>query len=240
MSDGVERGVVGTVKPTRGSGSLEELEEMLPNGVRVIAHFADIRHGAIEEFQNVFSLYEEKIAELAADGVDLIHPAGTPPFMLLGYRRERELIDDWEQRHGIPVFTSGSNQVRALRALNIRRFIGVGYDFSDPEIVARYFRDAGFDVLGPETLPCPWEDVVSFPSHRVFEIIKASFHDHPGAEGVYIQGGKLRVLDIVEALEQELQVPVVHPGVATCWEIQKRLDIDETRSGYGRLLSQLP
>jgi hypothetical protein len=29
--------------------------------------------------------YEEKIAELAENKVDLIHPAGTPPFMLFGY-----------------------------------------------------------------------------------------------------------------------------------------------------------
>lgn len=235
-----ERAVVGTVKPTKGSGSLEELKQMLPDGIRVIAHFADIQHGTIKEFQDVFTLYEEKIAELAAVGVDLIHPAGTPPFMLLGYRRERELIETWEQRHEIPIFTSGSNQVRALRALNIKRFIGIGYDFSDTGIVAKYFRDAGFDCLGLETLPCAWEDVTAFPSQKVSEIITRSFHNHPGAEGVYIQGGKLRVLDIVEALEDKLQVPVVHPGVATCWEIQKRLDIDEPKSGYGRLLSELP
>lgn len=240
MSDSAEHGVVGTVKPTRGSGSLEELKEMLPDGIRVIAHFADIRHGTIEEFQDVLGLYEEKIAELAAEGVDLIHPAGTPPFMLLGYRREQELIETWERRHGIPIFTSGSNQVRALRALNIKRFIGIGYDFSDPEIVARYFGDAGFDVLALETLPCAWEDVVNFPAHKVYEIIRQSFRNHPGAEGVYIQGGKLRVLDIVEALEDDLQAPVVHPGVATCWEIQKRLNANQTKGGYGRLLSELP
>ncbi|HEU4639939.1 MAG TPA: hypothetical protein VFS84_13880, partial [Candidatus Binatia bacterium] len=79
------RGMVGMIKPTKGSGSLVELIKMLPDGIGVIPLFNNVRHGKIEEFQSAIPAYEEKIAELAEDKVDLIHPAGTPPFMLLGY-----------------------------------------------------------------------------------------------------------------------------------------------------------
>ena len=92
MAYGAWRGMVGTVKPTKGSGSLEELIRMLPDGIGVIPLFNNIRHGTIGEFSGVLPSYEEKIAELAGDKVDVIHPAGTPPFMLLGYRKEQELI----------------------------------------------------------------------------------------------------------------------------------------------------
>jgi len=48
------------------------------------------------------------------------------------------------------------------------------------------------------------------------------------------------MLDMVEALEQDLRIPVLHPGVATAWEILLRLGVHAPRTGYGRLLSQLP
>src|SRR5262249_6504592 len=101
MAYGAWRGMVGTVKPTKGSGSLEELIRMLRDAIGVIPLFNKIKHGTIAESRDVIPAYEEKVAELAADKVDLIHPAGTPPFMLLGYRKEQELIAAWEKKYGI-------------------------------------------------------------------------------------------------------------------------------------------
>ena len=237
---GAWRGMVGTVKPTKGSGSLEELIRMLPDGIGVIPLFNNIRRGTLEEFSHVLPSYEEKVAELASDQVDLIHPAGTPPFMLLGYRREQELIAEWEKKYGVPIFTSGSNQVRGLKALGVKKFVGVGYDFDDTSIVQRYFTDAGFSVLGLERLPVRWEDVGQLSSREIYRLIKRIFLAHPDAEGIYVQGGKIRMLDIVATLEQDLQVPVLHPGIATAWEIMVRLKVREPKLGYGRLLSELP
>ena len=240
MAYGAWRGMVGTVKPTKGSGSLEELIRMLPDGIGVIPLFNNIRHGTISEFSDVIPSYEEKVAELAEDKVDVIHPAGTPPFMLLGYRREQELIAQWEKKYGVPIFTSGSNQVRALKALRMKKFVGIGYDFDDTSIVHRYFTDAGFDVMALERLPGRWEDIGQVSSHEVYRLIKRIFLDHPGADGIYVQGGKIRMLNIVETLERDLQVPVLHPGVATAWEIMARLKVREPKAGYGYLLSELP
>ena len=240
MAYGAWRGMVGTVKPTKGSGSLEELIRMLPDGIGVIPLFNNIRHGTIGEFRDVLPSYEEKVAELAADQVDVIHPAGTPPFMLLGYRKEQELIAAWESKYGLPIFTSGSNQVRALKALGVKKFVGIGYDFDDTSIVKQYFTDAGFKVLGLERLPVKWEDVGQLSSREIYRLTKKIFLEHPGADAIYVQGGKLRMLDIVETLEQDLAVPVLHPGVATAWEIMLRLHVREPKAGYGRLLAELP
>jgi maleate isomerase len=234
------RGMVGMIKPTKGSGSLVELIKMLPDGIGVIPLFNNVRHGKIEEFQSAIPAYEEKIAELAQDNVDLIHPAGTPPFMLLGYQGEAEIIHRWERQFGIPIFTSGTNQVAAMKALKIKKFVGIGYDFEDTCIVARYFTDAGFEVLELGKLPGPWEDVGRLSSKDIYYQAKRLFLRHPDADGIYFQGGKLRILDIVEELEQDLGVPVIHPGVTQCWEIQKRLRVSQPRPGYGRLLAELP
>ena len=51
--------------------------------------------GTVEEFRRVILDYEDKVAELAKDGADVVNPSGAPPFMVLGYAAEQELIRDW-------------------------------------------------------------------------------------------------------------------------------------------------
>ncbi len=236
-----ETATVGCIKPTRNSGSHADLERLLPDGIETIVRHFDIRHGTLEEFTEIMAGYEDAVRQHAEAGVGLIHPEGTPPFMLLGFAGERETVARWEAAYGIPVFTSAMSQEDALRALGIERFVGVGYDFEDMGIVARYFRDAGFDVIDLDRpRGIPWEEINDLSSERVHQLIEELYGRHPSAEGIYIQGSKWRVLDIVEDLEQALGVPVVHPVAARCWEIQKRLGIEKPRSGYGRLLSALP
>lgn len=232
---------VGCIKPTRHSGSHADLVRLLPEGIKTTARRLNIRHGTIGEFESVMADYEVEVARFAAEGVDLIHPEGTPPFMLKGLAGEQAIVARWQDTHGVPVFTSAMSQADALRALGIARFVGVGYDFEDTEIVARYFRDAGFDVIAldrPRTTA--WEDIDNLPAERVFELIRDLARRHPGAEGIYIQGSKWRVLDIVERLEDEVGLPVVHPVTARCWEMQKRTGIERPLAGFGRLLAALP
>jgi hypothetical protein len=75
MPYGCWREMVGIIKPTKGSGSPVELIKMLPDRIGVISLFNNVRHGKIEEFRSAIPAYEEKIAELAEDQVDLIHSA---------------------------------------------------------------------------------------------------------------------------------------------------------------------
>ena len=237
------RGTIGIVNPTRGTGSIEELTRLLPEGIGLVVSYNNIRRGTIKEFQSVIGAYEEQVRGFgeAPDKVDAIHPAGTPPFMLLGYARERALVKQWERATKIPVFTSGMNQVRAMKALGIKRFIGIGYDFDDTSIVSRYFKDAGLSPQAMLKLPGKWEDIGTLSEHTVYALIKELFlANRRNVQGIYLQGSKLRVLEIVDMLEHDLGVPVVHPVAARAWEIQRRLTVRQPRTGYGRLLAEMP
>jgi hypothetical protein len=79
------RGTVGIVRPTLRTGGFEDLIRMLPEGIGIIPLCLDVRRGAVDEFKSVIPAYEEKVAELARAGVDVINPSGAPPFMVLGY-----------------------------------------------------------------------------------------------------------------------------------------------------------
>ena len=235
------RGVVGCIKPTMRPGSLEELIRILPEGVGVVPLFLDIHRGTTDEFDRSVQQYEPLIARLAEKKVDLIHPEGAPPFMVLGYRGEAELIAKWEKTFGVPIFTSGTNHIRALKALGVTRFVGASY-FGGKinDTFGRYFVDAGFDVLGMEGIDTPFDDVGALSPQVVYAHVKRAFLKHRNeAQAVYLLGSGWRVMGIIDTLEQDLGVPVIHPVPARCWEIQQRLTIRQPVKGYGRLLAEM-
>lgn len=235
------RGVVGVIKPTHRPGSLEEFIRLLPEGIGVIPLFLGVKAGTEKEFLAAMDLIEAKVDEIAKLGVDVIHPEGAPPFMLRGYKGEAEIIRRMERKHGIPVFTSGTSQVDAMRALGIRTMLGVTYFTGDINLkYARYFREAGFDVLGMDGLDVPFSDVGRLTPHEVYAFTKEQYLKHPEAECIYMLGSGWRVLEVITLLEQDLQVPVIHPVPARVWDLQRRLHIRQAVKGFGRLLEELP
>jgi len=236
------RGVVGVIKPTHRPGSLEEFIRLLPEGIGVIPLFLGIRAGTEKEFLDVLEAMKEKVAELAKLKVDLIHPEGAPPFMVRGYEGEKEIVRDLEKKHGIPILTSGMTQVEALRALGVKRIVGVTYfqDESKQQKFVRYFSEAGFEVLGMEGMSVPFAEVGRLSYKEVYAFTKKLYIKHQNAQGIYMLGSGWRVLDVIQILEQDLQVPVVHPIPARVWAIQKRLYVRQPVKGYGRLLEEMP
>ena len=235
------RGVVGCIKPTMRPGSIEDLIRILPDGIGVIPLFLDIKEGTTDEFKRAVAPFEPLVARLAEAKCDLIHPEGAPPFMMLGYEAEGRLVRAWEQRYGVPIFTSGTNHVRALNALGVRRFVGATY-FTGAinDVFARYFTEAGFEVLGMEGLPPgAFKNVSQMAPTEVYAHIKRVFLKNRAAEAIYLLGSGWRVLPIIDMLEQDLGVPVIHPVPARCWEIQHRLTIRQPVQGYGRLLAEM-
>ena len=229
------------IKPTHRPGSLEEFIRLVPEGIGIIPLFLGITRGTVDEFTEAIDAYEEKIAELAALEVDLIHPEGAPPFIIQGYEGERKLIEGWERKYGIPMMTSGQVQVEALRALDVTRVVVSSYtNEGTNKMVSKYLTEAGFDVLENAGIDVPFEQAGNLSHHEVYRHTKAAAQRHPEADGILLFGSGWRSLEAIELLEQDLEIPVAHPVPARVWTVQKRLRVVEPVSGYGRLLEEMP
>jgi maleate cis-trans isomerase len=240
MSFALWRGVVGMVRPTRRPGALEELIRMLPEGIGIVPLLLNFKAGSIVEFQKSIPQYEQCVAELAEQGVDLIIPAGAPPFMLLGYEGEAKLIRQWEKKYKTEIATDPQMQVAGLRAMGIKKFIGASYSAVQNEIVQDYMTQAGLRAMSMEPIDVPFDQVAQISNERLYAHIKKQFLKHRGADGIYIQGGGWQTTRMVAILETDLQVPVVHATICQAWQIHKRLRVRETAPGFGRLLAELP
>ena len=235
------RGTVGDIRPTYRGGGLEEFIRLLPQGISVIPVTVGIESGTEEEFQQVLQSYKDRVGELAGLGVDLIHISGAPPMMVHGLQGEEEIVKGLEQKHNVPITTAGRGQIFALKALGIKRFVGVTY-FNDTlnQIFLRYFQEAGFDVVAMEGINVRFSDVGRLSAGDIYAHTKRAFLKHKDADAIYMLGSGWRVLDIAPILEQDLQVPVVYALAAKIWQIQKHLRVRQPVKGYGRLLEEFP
>ena len=188
MSFALWRGVVGMVRPTRRPGTLEELIRMLPEGIGIVPLLLNFKAGSIVEFQKSIPQYEQCVAELAEQGVDLIIPAGAPPFMLLGYEGEAKLIRQWEKKYKTEIATDPQMQVAGLRAMGIKKFIGASYSAVQNEIVQDYMTQAGLRAMSMEPIDVPFDQVAQISNaaalrpyqEAVSQASGSGRHLHPG------------------------------------------------------------
>ena len=234
--------LIGMAKPTaRAAKSYATLVAMLPNHIKTIVRYAPIKNGTMEEFAAAIPAYASMVAELAAEGADLIHAEGTPPFLILGYDEERRTIEAWQKSTGVPIFTSAMCQVNALRALGVRKLVDAGYDPTTGPVAERYFQMAGFNVLAVEKVPVAWAATVDLTEDEVFDMLAAVIRRHPGADGLCLQGSNhWQLSNAIERLETDLGIAVVHPIAARYWELMARLGLQRPRLSVGRLLRDMP
>jgi maleate cis-trans isomerase len=235
------RGFVGCIKPGAHDSSLVEMIKLLPAGIGVASVYLNLAEGTREELQNSYATYEKNVAYLAAQRCDTISIEGAPPFMILGPDGEAKLVDGWRQKYQTDMFTSSQNQVNVLRAIKVKKILGItafGADLN--KSYAKYFEDCGIGVVAMEGMEVPFRSIPDVPAEVIYSFIKKKFLEHTEGDAIYILGSGLDALGIVAVLEQDLGVPVVQPIAARIWEIQRRLHVRQPIRGYGSLLELLP
>ena len=235
------RGSVGLIKPTLRLGGLEEFLKLLPDGIGVLPLFLNVERGTTDEFQSVMPHYERALEQLAAAGVDLIHPEGAPPFMVQGRSGELKIVREWEERYGVPIVTSSMVALDACKALGMTKIVGVSYFRGEiNDLFARYFEDAGIEVAAMEGLDVDFNRAQWIWSKEVYAFTRRMVLAHDDVDGIYLLGSGWHVLDIVETLERDFEIPVVHPITSRIWWIQNHLRVKERIEGHGQLLRELP
>ena len=85
-----------------------------------------------------------------------------------------------------------------------------------------------------------FEKVPELTSGQVHDFVKGAFLANRTAEAIYMLGPAWRASDIIEKLESEPGVPVVHALPAQCWDIQRHLKARIPVKGFGRLAAEMP
>src|SRR5574341_1015096 len=236
------RGIVGLVKPTYRPGSLDRFIRLMPDGVCVIPRYVGVSAGTEKEFQEALASADERVAELAKLKVDLVVIQGVPPIMLKGYKFDAELTETLQRKHGVSVLTATRTQVDALKALKVRRIVGVTYfkDDLNPKF-AKFFEEGGFEVAAMKgCVNVPFSDLGKIPAEEIYTQAKKIFIEAGGGDCLYLLGAGWDCLPAIEPLERDLGTTWLTNVPADVWAAQKYLNIRAPIKGFGRLLEEMP
>ena len=141
---------------------------------------------------------------------------------------------------GIPVVMTCAAASTALGVLRVRRMVFVNPPWFPREVTDRgveYFTGQGLEVVQSLSFDVPGGQREMHPA-RLHEWLRA--HVKPGADAVFIGGNGFRAIGLIEALEEDLRVPVLTANQVVLWHALKTAGVRAKVSGYGRLFDHEP
>jgi maleate cis-trans isomerase len=195
---------------------------------------------------------------LAAAGANVIAQFGYPFSLVHGWQVAQRLQEDIESNSGSRFIMMGVEVVNAIKHLGGKSIAVAAtyYSGKTSKMLGEYLDEAGLEVLRTETWqsqgmaqrtdsslfagegeldPMDWATPVS----ALEGIIRKVALTAPEADAILVSGGGMRVLDLAERLEKEINKPVIGGDISIYWGILRRLGIKDDIRGHGVLLASL-
>ena len=180
---------------------------------------------------------ERCVVELARAPLHAIIFGGTSATFLEGKSWDERIIARMEAKSGgIPVTTTSTCSLRALRAFGSRKIsIVTPYVDEVSDRAARFFGDNGFDVTASAGMGIGEDHAIgAVTTEELYSFAREKADT--GADALFISCTNLRTIGAIAALEEDLGMPVVSAIQASFWGVLRLAGVNARRSGFGRLL----
>lgn len=212
---------------------------MALRGVSLVLASAGMREININEIDAAIDRLERSAEELRDHNVDLVNISGLALVTFKGPESEKSLIDKVKTWcGGKPVITDFQAQMSALRALGADRVVLVSPN--KIEVTETYRRSAeavGIKVLHVECHNSLRRDIPLISEKEIYHACRQAFHAAPEAKAIWAPCGNYNILDLIEALEADFEIPVVTSNQAWVWWALVVLRLNTSGIlGFGKLL----
>lgn len=232
------RARIGLIYMNTGTVMEPEFCAMAPEGVSIHTdriHLREVTVGGLDEMMD--SDGTERCAEsLARAPLGSIVFGGTSATFLRGMGYDEIIKARMAQvSNGIPVTTTSTAALKALRLLGVTRLSFVGpYDEHITTRGREFFTQNGFEVLSADGMGLQKDkEIGAVTLEEVYDFAKR--RASPRADGVFISCTNLRSVGAIAALEADLGVPVVSAIQASFWDALRIAGVRASRPGFGRL-----
>jgi maleate isomerase len=215
-----------------------EFYAMCPEGVSVHTARLPFKGATISGISDMMESerVEQATAELATAPLHVILFGGTSATFLKGVAWDEHI----KQRmaavaNGVPVTTTTSALLAALNGLGLKKLTFVApYVPEITEIGCNFLKDNGFEILGSSSLGVSDDhELGEISLDTVYRLARDTFRR--GSDGVFISCTNLRSIGAIEALEEDLGVPVVSAIQASFWHGLRMAGVGSRVPGFGRL-----
>jgi maleate cis-trans isomerase len=146
-----------------------------------------------------------------------------------------EIIERIEKAVGVPATTTSTAAVKALRALGATKLAVATPYVDDINIrLKEFLEDHGFRVVAIKGMQLG-HGIGLVSTGEVYRFVKGMHH--PDADAIFISCTNFVTVDILDALEQDLGVPVVSANQVTMWEALNLAQVKPRMPGCGVLFS---
>lgn len=195
-----------------------------------------LQQTTIDTLLGMRSTADAAAERLAHADVDIICYGCTSGSLIQGLEFARGISQELHTKTGIPTVTTSEAVLAACQHLGLTSLSVVTpytEDINQREIA--FFTSAGIHVLSITGLGL-FENLEigrQEPSHLIPLVQKTHV---PNADGVFISCTDLRTIDIISALEAQLQVPVFSSNIASFFAVLKALKLNYSTNCFGKLL----
>lgn len=217
-----------------------DLYRLLPDGYGVLFTTLGKRDQSDEETDAALARLEDYADLLAKNGAEYFVVNSSPMVTHRGPGADLRIIDLIRQTTGRPATTTTTSAIRAMRAMGIRRIaLASPYKARNAKLQG-FLESEGFEILNSYGMSEELTRIHRLPGEVSYRLGRDAFRAAPGAEALYLAGGRLRVLDILEELESDIKAPVISSTQAVVWEMCSYFGTTAAIEGYGRLLREFP
>lgn len=228
----------GVILPSQNTVAEPEFYRVAPPGVTF--HFARVplERGSDGAMLNVMAEAALAAAALLRDArPECIAYACMSGSLVGGPGSDLRLANSLRAQAAVPVTTTATEAVRALRAVGARR-VAVATPYLEwvTEAEAGFFHAAGLDVISTASLNLTdGHDMAALDATAVTDLARRV--DRATADAVFLSCTDLPTLELIGGLEQRLGKPVVSSNLATLWGI---IGVHPALSRLGRLYTTDP
>jgi maleate cis-trans isomerase len=234
------RGRIGLLVPSVNTVVEPEGLDLLPYGFAVYATRMRNSRSDADDMAQMCAHVDRGVDELLSAKVDVIAFACTAGSFFEGAGGEEALRDRLRGGSQIEAVTTAGAVAGALRALDAQRVAMVTpYIPELNNLEVKFLQDWGFDVVSQAGMSILTAfDIGVVPLEETYRFARE--HVGEGADALFISCTNLRTMDVIQALEDDLGIPVVTSNQATYWQCLRALGHTASISGYGRLFELSP
>lgn len=221
-----------------------EFYRMVPEGIMLLMVPMGIKEFSPDGLQRAMGTMDEYLAVFKDRGVDLILQDGVPVALLMGPECHDKLLNEIEEKTGIPTTSTVTCVVSATRFLGIGKLAVVNkWNDQMNKALSAFFERKGIQVVETRALslePSAFLRLRNEESLRLaYNLGREALKNDSNVEGLYIGGGSWLTAPIINLLEKEFDKPVITNTTAIVWHLGHLLNCLNPIQGFGRLLHQM-
>jgi maleate cis-trans isomerase len=232
------RARIGLLQPTMVSDNNPfEFYLMAPPGVQMVLTSLGLTDGPNrdDQYKKAMENLDVPIRRVMERNVQAIVQSGVPPIVTRGWGYEDEVLAKVRAVTDIPYATDIGSCIAAMQALKVTKIATLA-STSMQNGLAEYLEHAGIETItsSSKTLESADTGGESYapPYRSVVNVARMA----PGCQAVFVPGANRPIVGVIEALEEEIGVPIVSSAQALFWRGLQLAGVNpKLVTGFGKL-----